>query len=98
MKLITDDLKSKIISSRAGLRKCRWDEIYDTEEELVKDLFNEKVLTDEDTAMAYKLCRGYEFIKSFRAYYRKNRNLTEKQMTQLKRLASEIAYHVYCEQ
>ena len=97
MKQLTEELKLKINSSRAGLKKCKWDEIYDTEEELINDLFSEKVLTDEDTSLTYKICKGYEFIKGFRKYYKKNGSLTEKQMTQLKRLASEIAYHVYCE-
>ena len=97
MKPITEELKFKINSSRTGLSSCKWDEIYDTEEELIDDLFSEKVLTDEDTSLMYKVCKGYEFIKSFRKYYKKNGSLTEKQMTQLKRLASEIAYHVYCE-
>lgn len=96
MKQITEDLKFKIHSSRAGLKKCKWDEIYDTEDEIVKDLFSKKVLTDEDTTLSYKLCKGYDYIKSFRKYYQKNGILTDKQMTQLKRLASEIAYHVYC--
>ena len=77
--------------------KCKWDEIYDTEQELINDLFSEKILTDEDTNFQYKICKGYDFIKGFRKYYKKNGTLTEKQLTQLKRLASEIAYHVYCE-
>ena len=97
MKQITEELKFKINLSRSGLKKCKWDEIYDTEEELIDDLFSEKVLTDEDTSIMCKVCNGYEFIKGFRKYYNKNGSLTEKQMTQLKRLASEIAYHVYCE-
>ena len=97
MKQITEELKFKINLSRVGLKKCKWDEIYDTEEELIDDLFSEKVLTDEDTSIMHKVCKGYEFIKGFRTYYKKNGSLTEKQMTQLKRLASEIAYHVYCE-
>ena len=96
MKKITEELKFKIRKSRTGLEKCRWDEIYDTEKELINDMFNEKVLTDEDKVPMYRWCKGYEFIKSFRKYYRKNNTLTEKQMTQLKRLASEIAYHIYC--
>ena len=96
MKPITEELKFKINSSRAGLSSCKWNEIYDTEEELIKDLFSEKVLTDEDTNLQYKICKGYDFIKGFRKYYQKNGTLTEKQLTQLKRLASEIAYHVYC--
>ena len=97
MKPITEELKFKINSSRAGLSSCKWNEIYDTEEELIKDLFSEKVLTDEDTNLQYKICKGYDFIKGFRKYYQKNGTLTEKQLTQLKRLASEIAYNVYCE-
>ena len=96
MKQITEELKSRIHSSRAGLKQCKWNEIYDTEEELIKDLFSEKVLTDEDTSLPSKQCKGYEYIKGFRKYYQKNNSLTEKQLTQLKRLASEIAYHVYC--
>ena len=97
MKQLTEELKIKINSSRAGLKKCKWDEIYDTEEELIDDLFSEKVLTDEDTSIMSKVCKGYEFVKGFRKYYQKNGTLTEKQMTQLKRLASEIAFHIYCE-
>ena len=97
MKQITEELKSKINLSRAGLKKCKWDEIYDTEQELINDLFSEKILTDEDTNFQYKICKGYDFIKGFKKYYKKNGTLTEKQLTQLKRLASEIAYHVYCE-
>ena len=97
MKQITEELKFKINSSRAGIKKCKWNEIYDTEDELIKDLFSEKVLTDEDTDLQYKIWKGYEYIKSFRKYYQKKGTLTEKQLMQLKRLASEIAYHVYCE-
>lgn len=97
MKQITDELKFKLRKSQAGLEKCNWNEIYDTEEELIQDLFNEKVYTDEDNVPMYRWCKGYEFIKGFRKYYQKNGTLTEKQMTQLKRLASEIAYRVYCD-
>ena len=97
MKQLTEELKFKINLSRAGIEKCKWNEIYDTEDELIKDLFSEKVLTDEDTDLQYKICKGYEYIKSFRKCYQKNGTITEKQITQLKRLANEIAYHVYCE-
>lgn len=96
MKQITDELKFKLRKSQAGLEKCSWNEIYDTEKELINDMFNEKVITDEDKVPMYRWCKGYEYIKSFRKYYRKMGYLTEKQMTQLKRLASEIAYHIYC--
>lgn len=97
MKEITKELKFKIQSSRVGLKPCKWNEIYDTEEELIQDLFHKKILTDEDTMQPHKLCKGYEYIKGFRKYYNQNKTLTDRQMTQLKRLASEIAYHIYCE-
>ena len=56
-----------------------------------------KILTDEDTSLSYKWCKGYEYIKGFRKYYQKNKTLTEKQMLQLKRLAFEIAFRIYVE-
>ena len=71
----------------------------DDMEQLARFILNgaEKILTDEDTSSITKLCKGYEYIKSFRKYYQKTGCLTEKQITQLKRLAPEIAYHVYIE-
>ena len=65
-------------------------EIYDTEEELIQDIFNEKIHTD-----GLSRCKGYEYIKAFRAYYSKHNDLTEKQIKHLKRLAGEIAYNIY---
>lgn len=94
MKPITDKLKSKLKYGRKS-ETIHWNDIYDTEDELVTDMF--KVNTDEDNVPHYKICKGYEYIKSFRKYYTSNRTLTEKQMAQLKRLAAEIAYHIYAE-
>lgn len=98
MKQITEELYFKIWKSHTGGfgERAKWNEIFDTEEELIKALFHEKVLTDEDKVPMYKWCRGYEFIKGLRKYYNKNMSLTPKQMTQLKRLAPEIAYQIYC--
>lgn len=96
MKTLTDKLISKLHSSHAGIEKVSWNMVYDTEEELIKDLFHEKVYTNEDPVPMNKWCKGYEYIKGFRKYYQKHGALTEKQMTQLKRLASEIAYRIYC--
>lgn len=96
MKLLTEELKYRINVSHAGNflpKSVSWSEIYDTEEELIQDMFHEKVKVDN--CFYYELCKGYEFIKSFRKYYKKNGYLTEKQMTQLKRLAFEIAYRIY---
>jgi hypothetical protein len=98
MKNITEDLKYKIRQSHSGnnLKPFKWDMIFDNEEELLDALFNSKIYTDEDDVYMYKWCRGYGFIKGFRKYYRKHGKLTDKQMIQLKRLACELAYNIYC--
>ena len=46
MKSITPELKSKLIQSNAGLKKVKWNEVFDTEEELVTAMFNEKVIVE----------------------------------------------------
>lgn len=97
MKEISDGLIIAIKQSHAGIshKSLKWDLIYDTEEELVNDMFNEKIHVEN--VPFYKLCKGYEYIKSFRKYYTDCGTLTEKQMRQLKRLAAEIAYNIYCQ-
>lgn len=99
MKQITEKLKFELKKSHAGgfNTKIKWNDIFDTEEELIQALFNEKIYTDEDGLPMWKWCKGYDFIKGFRNYYRKNGNLTEGQIRQLKRLAAEMAYHIFCE-
>lgn len=96
MKEITEKIKSEIRKSHAGgfNSKVKWDSIYDSEEELIQDMFHEKIIVDGN-APVYKLCKGYEYIASFRKYYTEKGFLTEGQMKQLKRLAAEIAYHIY---
>lgn len=98
MKKITEDILYELQKSHSGInsKSCKWDIIFETEEELIQALFNEKVYTDEDNVPMYKWCRGYNYIKSFRKYYQKNGKLTEPQIRQLKRLSSEIAYCIYC--
>ena len=94
MKEMNEVLKNKLQMSHAGLKSCKWSDIYDTEDELIKDMFNDKLVIDEN-APVYKICRGYEYIRGFRKYFEKNHELIDKQLRQLKRLASEIAFHIY---
>ena len=98
MKEITKELIFELEKSHAGIntKSVKWNSIFDNENELIEALFNEKVYTNEDKVSMIKWCKGYEYIKSFRNYYRKNGTLTDAQMKQLKRLASEIAYRIYC--
>ena len=93
MKNITDFLIQKLNLSHCGLARFSWNELYDTEDELIHDMFNDKIHTE-----GLSTCRGYGYIKSFRAYYNVHNNLTEKQIRQLKRLAGEIAYNIYARQ
>ena len=95
MKEMNDNLKQKLRMAHAGLSSCKWSDIYDTEEELIQDMYSDKLVIDGN-APVHKVCRGYEYIASFRDYYQKHHSLTEKQLRQLKRLASEIAFHIYC--
>lgn len=71
--------------------KYKWSDIYPTEEELISALIRIDVEIGEDvirpTAPFYK---GYEFIHSFATQLQKGNQLTDKQMTQAKRLAKEI--------
>ncbi len=94
MKTITNELRAKLIKSNSGLAKVKWNEIFDSEQELIEAMFNEKVAVEN--APMYLMCRGYEYIKSFRRYYEKNGCLTNKQITHLKRLGLQIAYRIYC--
>lgn len=98
MKPLTEELKHSLILShnRMNTKPVKWDAIFDDEAELLQALFNPKVYTSKDKVPMHKWCKGYAYIEGFRKYYDKNGKLTDKQMTQLKRLASEIAYQIYC--
>ena len=67
--------------------KCSWDDIFDSEEELLKTLTE----INFDVPYLY-LPRGYELLGSFQKYLNSHGYLTEKQMIQLKRLAVSLAY------
>ncbi len=70
-----------------------WNDFYATEEALIQDMFLTK--SDVNKCRYYSLVKGYEYIESFKRYFRKNGRLTEKQMTQLKRLAGEVYKNVH---
>ena len=90
MKTINDALRIKIESSRRGVKTLKWSEIYDNENELLSDL-----LKLNFKCYNYQLPRGYVYLQSFQEQVNNGKILTEKQMTQLKRLASSIAYTLY---
>ena len=71
----------------------KWTELYKTEQELIDDMM--LTLSDDRTAYYHQLVKGYQYIESFKKYYQKHGRLTDKQMTQLKRLASEVYKNVH---
>lgn len=73
--------------------KTKWTDFYDSEGELIQDML--KTCSDAHTALYWQLVKGYEYIESFKRYYAKYGVLTDKQMTQLKRLAGEVYKNVH---
>ena len=73
--------------------KKTWADFYNNEQELIDDMM--LTCSDANATYYFKLVKGYEYINSFKKYYQKNGCLTEKQMTQLKRLAPEVYKNVH---
>lgn len=71
--------------------KYKWSDIYESEDALVAELVRIDAQIGEDVinpvAPFYK---GYEFIHSFAKQLQRGKELSDKQMTQAKRLAKEI--------
>lgn len=60
-----------------------WDQLFDSEQELITKMLE----CETEKGLVPK---GYGYIDSFKRYYKKNKRLTPKQLTQLKRLAKSI--------
>lgn len=72
-----------------GIRKVKWNEVFSTEEEIVEALKEMKIIEEND--MPYTpIYTGYLYINSFSKRVKSGMSLTDKQMTQAKRLAVEI--------
>lgn len=67
-----------------------WTDIYDTEDELLNDLMVIKIREDYPNPT-----NGYIYLLGFQAKIRRGEALTDKQMTQLKRLAYVVAFEKY---
>ena len=79
------NLKREIEFNNATKSRVSWKTYFESEEEIVKTL--ELIVTEikfED------YINGYEYINSFSKQVREGKTLTKKQITQCKRLASQI--------
>lgn len=71
--------------------KYKWTDIYTSEEELISDLISIDTEIGEDVINPFApYYTGYEYIHSFAKQLQNGRTLSDKQMTQAKRLAKEI--------
>lgn len=75
------------------MAKQKWQKYYNTEEELIADMLLTR--TDIYTYPYFSIVKGYGYIDSFKRYYRSHGKLTDKQMTQLKRLAEEVFWNAW---
>lgn len=66
----------------------KWSSIYDTEEELIADLLKSEQYEQRFT-------KGYVYLESFKKQVNAGKTLSTKQMTMLKRLASEVYKNVH---
>ena len=86
---IKESIIAKLDMSRGGIKKLKFEEIYDNVEECIKEL-----LSIPDSIIKTKL-KGYEYLISFKRQILEGKNLSEKQIIQLKRLAPEVARGYY---
>lgn len=72
--------------------KKKWNELFDSEEDLIEAMLkcNATYHEGRNNIVNYGIVAGYGYIYSFQQYYAKHGTLTEKQMTQLKRLAKAV--------
>ena len=70
--------------------KVKWDEMFDSEGELIEIVKNINVVQFQD-----KGCKGYSYIEGFQRTLSSGNDLSRAQLTQLKRLAKEVyKYHM----
>lgn len=78
------------------VKKIKWTEIYKSKTEILEDLKEIHIPSNGEMLYISRLYKGYEYIHSFARQIQSGKSLTEKQLTQCKRLALEIkkAYEI----
>lgn len=62
----------KSVESIRLTRRSTWTDFYDTEEELLSDMFRTKSNEKTDRCYYWQLVKGYGYIDSFKRYYSKH--------------------------
>lgn len=86
---LKENVIARLDMSRNGIKKLKFEEIYDS----VDDCVNELSMIP-DSIIKTKL-KGCEYLISFKKQVLEGRNLSKKQIIQLKRLAPEVARGCY---
>ena len=88
---IKENVINKLDQSRYGIKRLKFGDLYDSIDECINEL---KEIPDD--IITNKL-KGYEYLLSFKSVLLAGKKLSDKQITQIKRLASEIArgYYIY---
>ena len=89
---IKEDVILRLDMSRSGIKPLKFSDLYGSIDECIHELKN-----TSDNIIEKKL-KGYEYLLSFKKYIENGKELTEKQIVQLKRLAPEIARGYYLEE
>jgi len=76
-------VKMKNVTACKLYGQISWNQLFDSEQELITKML------ECETEKGF-VPKGYEYIGSFKRYYKKNGCLTPKQLTQLKRLAKSV--------
>lgn len=86
---IKENIIMRLDQSRYGYESIKFEEIYDSVDECINDL---KQITNSTIE---KKLKGYSFLLGFKRTILMGRELTDKQIIQLKRLSSEVARGYY---
>lgn len=75
---------------RKNVMGVKWTDVYKSESEIIEDLKKVHIPEEQELWMHINLYSGWSYIHSFARAVQSGKELTDKQMTQCKRLALEI--------
>lgn len=75
---------------KKSVNNVKWNEVYNNEQEIIDDLKKVYIPKESELILLHNIYMGYDFIHSFAKQIKSGKTLSEKQITQCKRLALEI--------
>lgn len=87
----TEEMVCKLWRNRSGVEHIKWDEIFDSEAELIETIKTMRIVDKGSRPTS-----GYAYLRSFQRRLLNGTPMTPKQLTQAKRLAPSIAFEILC--